>query len=348
MTPEELAMDGSIYEPSRWTRTNLADFLGLPAELPDIAGLFYPARRVLISGPGEALKTWLCLAAAVAEIKSGRGVIWADLDGMGPREIAARLIALGVTESEIAELVYFTHPEGQLGLPELHELLAWASTNGCRLFVMDAFTGFLVAHGLDGNLGADVEQAWKRLDGLCAAGIAVVLIDHVVKNPDNRNGQAIGSERKGTAAHLHFDLKPLEKLARGGIGRSRIGVSRDRGAYFPRPFAGELLIYSDADSGMVTWTVKPPGAEGDTFRPTGYMEKVSRYVETNPRASKDAIETGVDGKATHIRHALSLLVAEGYISQETGAKGAHIHHSVKPFREADELLVPSSSPEGTT
>src|SRR5947207_1910248 len=82
---------------SRWTRTKLSAYVGLPAELPEIARLFYVGRRHLISGPGEAMKTWLCLAAAVDEIRTGRGVIWADLDGMGPRDIAARLAAFGLS-----------------------------------------------------------------------------------------------------------------------------------------------------------------------------------------------------------------------------------------------------------
>ena len=293
------------------------------------------------------MKTWLCLAAAVSEIKAGRGVIWADLDGMGPRDIAARLIALGATEDELGTFVYFTNPDGGLDVAATGGLLAWASSMRCRLFVADAFTGFLVAHDLDGNVGSDVEKAWQLLDALCAAGIAVVLIDHVVKNADNRNGQAIGSERKGTAAHLHFDLKSLEKLARGGIGRSLIGVSRDRGAYFPRPAAGEFLVYSDEDTGTVTWTIRAPAAEGGTFRPTKLMERVSCFLEETSGATKNTVETGVDGKAAYVRQALDVLVQEGFVSRTTGAHSALIHTSVKPYRETDDVLVPSSSHGGT-
>jgi hypothetical protein len=342
-TSEEIASATSIYGSGRWTRTNLTVYLGLPAEIPEIAG-----RRHLVSGPGEAMKTWLCLAAAVSEIREERGVIWADLDGMGPRDIAARLMALGLTEDELATYVYFTNPDGELDKQATTELLAWASSMRCRLFVADAFTGFLVTHDLDGNIGSDVEKAWQRLDHLCAAGIAVVLIDHVVKNADNRNGQAIGSERKGTAAHLHFDLKPLEKLARGGIGRSRVGVSRDRGAYFPRPYAGEFLVYSDANTGTITWTIRPPETDGETFRPTGLMEKVSRFLEVNADVSKSAIEDGVPGKRDYVRLALDVLVNEGYVTRTQGPHSALIHTSLKSYREALDDVAPSSPQSGAT
>ncbi len=341
--------DGSEEDtPSRWPRTNLAEYVGLPPLVPEIAGLFYPALRHLISGPGESAKTWLCLVAAVAEIKDGRGVIWADLDGMGARDIAARLVALGVTKEEIERLVYFTNPEGELEVPEIGELLAWASTTRCRLFVADAFTGFLVQHDLDGNIGIDVEQAWQRLDPLRAAGIAVALIDHVIKNERARNGEAIGSERKGTAAHLHFDLKVMggEKLTRGGTGRSRMGTTRDRGAYFPRPSAGEFVLVSDADTGAVTWTINPPRAEGETFRPTGYMEKVSRYLEGVAEAAKTAVEAAVGGKTDYVRLALDLLVDEGYVSRASGAHGALLHASLKPYRAADDDLAPTVGADG--
>jgi hypothetical protein len=91
---------------------------------------------------------------------------------MGPRDITARLLALGASEEEIEHYVFFTNPEGQLDAPEICELLAWASETRCRLLVADAFTGFLVQHDLDGNLGKDVEKAWQRLDRFLAAGIA--------------------------------------------------------------------------------------------------------------------------------------------------------------------------------
>lgn len=344
---DDIDREIGIIFPSSWSRIDLSTYIGLPAEIPEIAGIFYCGRRHLISGPGEALKTWLCQAATAAEIKAGRGVIWADLDGMGPRDTAARLIALGATQREIESLVYFTNPQGQLDEPAREALLAWAASTECRLLAADAFTGFLVAHDLDGHSGRDVEKAWKRLDPFLAVGIAVVLIDHVVKNPDNRNGQAIGSERKGTAAHLHFDLKSLEKLARGGTGRSRIGVSRDRGAYFPRPSAGELVLHSDADTGAVSWTIKPPVGDRETFRPTGYMEKISRYLEQTEDARKGEIEK-IGGKVEYLRLGLDILVNEGYVSRIAGARGALIHNSLKSYREAEDDLVPTSSQGGTT
>jgi len=319
-----------------WARVDLSSFIGLPAEEPQIAGVFYPGRRHLISGPGEAAKTWLCLGAAVSEIKADRGVLWADLDGMGPREIASRLTAYGVTPEEIATLVYFTNPEGELDDAQTFRLLEWARETECRMLVSDAFTGFLVRHGLDGNVGKDVEQAWQLLDPLTAADLAVVLIDHVVKLERSRNGQAIGSERKGTAAHLHFDLRPLEKFQRGGTGRSRIGVSRDRGAYFPRPYAGELVLRSDAETGAVTWTIQPP-RDDETFRPTKLMERVSKFVEGySEGVSKRAIEAGVKGNTDASRLALELLVTEGFIHRAIGANRSQLHTALKPYREADE------------
>jgi hypothetical protein len=322
-----------------WSRVDLAEFIGLPAEEPQIAGVFYPGRRHLISGPGEAAKTWLCLGAAVTEIKAGRGVIWADLDGMGPREIASRLTAYGVTPKEIAARVYFTAPESELDNVQTLRLLEWARETKCRMLVSDAFTGFLVRHGLDGHVTKDVEKAWQRLDPIKDAGLAAVLIDHVVKNPKNRNGEAIGSERKGTAAHLHFDLKPLEKFQRGGTGRSRIAVTRDRGAYFPRPFAGELVLRSDADTGAVTWTIQAP-RDDETFRPTHLMEKVSKFVEAYPEGvTKRTIESGVGGATDYKRLALETLITEGFVHREIGANRSQLHTSLKPYREADEQEV---------
>jgi hypothetical protein len=68
---------------SGWARVDLADYIGLPAEEPQIAGVFYPGRRHLISGPGEAAKTWLCLGAAVmvtgARPEQGEALVTGDV-----------------------------------------------------------------------------------------------------------------------------------------------------------------------------------------------------------------------------------------------------------------------------
>src|SRR5205085_11813439 len=123
--------------------------------------------------------------------------------------------------------------------------------------------------------------------------------------------------------HLHIDLKPIEKLQGGGTGPSRVDVSRDRGAYFQRPHAGELVLISDDDTGAVTWRLQPPTTDqAGGFRPTNLMEKVSRYVEDCVGGcSKRQVRENVGGKATYVAQATKLLVEEGFLHERAEGAG---------------------------
>ena len=74
-------------------------------------------------------------------------------------------------------------------------------------------------------------------------------------------------------------------------------------------------------------------APAETFRPTGLMEKVSRFLEETPTASTRHILAGVAGKDRHIRTALDVLLAEGFVRSERGGHGGQQWSSREPFRD---------------
>jgi hypothetical protein len=82
----ERAMDLAGLEPHSWTASSLVARAATPPEPPTIGGLLYPAKRTLLSGETESLKTWLALILAKAELDAGYAVAWADLDAMGAGE----------------------------------------------------------------------------------------------------------------------------------------------------------------------------------------------------------------------------------------------------------------------
>lgn len=90
-------------EPHSWQPSSLVARAAIPPEPPTIGGLLYPAKRTLLSGETESLKTWLALVLAKAELDAGYAIAWADLDAMGSGELLARLQALGVRDDVIHE-----------------------------------------------------------------------------------------------------------------------------------------------------------------------------------------------------------------------------------------------------
>ena len=82
-------------------------------------------------------------------------------------------------------------------------------------------------------------------------------------------------------------------------------------------------------------------ASGGSFRPTGYMEKISRFLEEQDVAlTGNSTLAGVQGKRDYKVLALELLVGEGYVDVvKDGQK--HMHTSKRPYRWKDD---PNRSP----
>src|SRR5262249_30359214 len=163
------------------------------------------AKRTLLSGETEALKTWTALILAKAEMDIGLPVAWADLDAMGAGELLARLRALGVADETIARLFLYYEPTEALKEGRLEDVCALLRERGVRFFAIDAFNTMLALHGLDPMQTPDVEAFWREVaDPLTEAGAAPALLDHVTKNANSRGKYAYGSERKASGAIVHL------------------------------------------------------------------------------------------------------------------------------------------------
>jgi hypothetical protein len=96
------------------------------------------------------------------------------------------------------------------------------------------------------------------------------------------------------------------------------------------------MIGESLPGGAMDLALEPPSeATGDTFRPTGYMEKVSRAVAHEPGLSITGIRNAVPGKNDYIDRARECLVQEGFVDarQEGQAKR---HYEIRPFVEEQE------------
>jgi hypothetical protein len=331
-------------EEGSWTPRSLIDLDANPPEPPTIGGLLYPAKRTLLSGETESLKTWLGLILAKAEMDIGLPVAWVDLDAMGSAALLERLRALGVTDEKIDSLFAYYEPAERLIDDVLTEVCDDIATRGNRLFVIDAFNPMLSLHGLDPSSTPDIETFWREVaTPITVAGAAPTLLDHVTKNPDSRGKYSYGSERKASGATVHIGFKLLDAFARGATGRALLTTHKDRPGYLPRPVIGQLVLESDGE--LVTYTLKPDRSHaGDKFRPTNLMEKVSTSLAAQDKpVPRGEIETGVTGSNPAIRTAIDVLIEEGYARQTDGPHGAKLVEHVRRYREADDQFEPTES-----
>lgn len=322
--------------PHSWQPSSLIARAANPPEPPTIGGLLYPAKRTLLSGETESLKTWLALILAKAELDAGYTVAWADLDAMGSGELLARLQALGVEDEVIDQRFLFYEPAERLVEDALLDVCDELASRGVRLFVIDAFNPMLGLHGLDPGSTPDIETFWREVASpITAAGAAPCLIDHVTKNADARGKYSYGSERKASGAIVHLGFQLTEPLKRGGTGRAVLRTHKDRPGYLPRPTVGKLVLVSDGVN--VTYELEEDlSRKGDRFRPTVLMERVSIRLENEVEArSKNWIEENVTGKGESIRTAVDVLVDEGFLRLEETPRGYYFT-SVQAYRQADD------------
>lgn len=324
-----------MSEAHTWRPIDLVAAAANPPEPPTIGGLLYPAKRTLLSGERDSLKTWLALILAKAEMDAGYAVGWADIDAMGAGDIVDRLRLLGVRDELISQLFLYYAPAERLAGDRLLDVAAELGERGARLFIGDAFNPFLSLHGLDPEKTKDVETFWREVaDPISRAGAAPVMLDHVVKNERNRGKYAIGSERKASGAIVHLGTRIVTPFGRGRVGSSALDCHRDRQGYLPRPKVGLLEI--SAVGTAVTYTLRADQA-GGTFRPTHLMEKISRYLEAQDKpVPRSNVEQNVTGADRGKRKAIDTLVEEGFAAASNGPRNARLIEHVRPYREAED------------
>lgn len=304
---------------------------------PDrILGLIYPDKRHLVYGEPESLKSWLALCAIAETVIAGRHALLIDHE-MSARVTRNRLQQLGLTQPHL-ELVLYLHPTETLDTTSGSYLRGLLDQHNPALVVIDAFTGTLATQMLDDNSTTEVEKWWQTIGSTLwgPEQRALLVIDHVVKDKDNRGRWPSGSKRKLEGADVALSLETVKRLGRkpGQDGHAKIRVQKDRPAWLPYPRPGDLHLHV-TDTGGITWRISPAvEPEPDKpFRHTGYMERISRYLEEHGKSTSRDITFGVKGRDEHIRTAIEELVVDGYVTQLDGPNRTKFHVLEKPYRE---------------
>ena len=329
---------------STWEPRSLAALEERPRSAPDLGrlGLVYPGKRHVFSGPPESAKTIAAYIVALEVMRLGGTVLLIDFE-MGPWDARDRLRELGASDEELERLLY-VEPEEPATEEVVVELV---ERHQPALVVIDAAAGAFDLQGLDDNKRADVERfAGIYVRAFFVRGVATIVLDHVVKDSRSRGAFVIGSERKVGGADVHLGFEAIKPLHRGGRGLYRITTHKDRLGHIRRPTAAKLELVSDPDTHALSWALHEPDAgDGETFRPTLLMERVSRFLETQAEAvSVNTIVREVRGKREWVLAAVERLIEEGYAKSSDGPRGSRLIESLLPYRQDVEPLVPTGSP----
>lgn len=314
------------------------------ARRTDGTALFYPGKVNGIFGDPEAAKTWLAQCAIVEALHADGTAAMIDVDHNGQNHTAARLLLLGATLDQLADPNRFRYYEPE-DADQLRAAVDDITTRAPTVVLIDSLGEIFPMLGVSTNDGDEMSTAMRQVCTRPAnAGSCVITIDHLPKSTDARaTGFAIGSiakKRMVRGAYLRAEARV--QPAPGQVGRITLRIEKDTIGELRRSsgggYAGTFTLDSRQDH-ITTWSISrddsPVTADG-RFRPTKYMELVSKYVEENDQATGREIEEGVGGAAKHIRTALKLLIAEGFISTMAGARRSTLHHSIAMYREAED------------
>ncbi|WP_030526619.1 bifunctional DNA primase/polymerase [Phycicoccus jejuensis] len=317
---------------------------------------FYPGRVNGIIGPSESGKTWVALHAVRQAVDEGQHVTVIDFED-SDRGMTARLLAIGLTRTEVREHVAYInpdepfHPLAETGLDLSEHLDTWAPT----LVVVDGFNAAMTLQGLDLKDNKDATTFMQHvLKPIAARGPAVVYIDHTPKDKEHGTNGGIGAQAKrAMTTGCTLRAEPVTPFGKGQAGKIRLHVDKDRlgtvrGASAPGKaghWFGDLAITSNTDGSDVTLELTAPTTyDADThepkaFRPTVYMGRIAGWLADNPGAGRNEVLGAVTGDVRHLKTALKALVDEGWVTvTKHGQKSLHTLDT--PF---NELLPPPST-----
>jgi len=331
-----------------WQRVDLTDVLAGRYTPPtptvgartDGPGLFYPGRLHTVASESEGGKTWLALAAARHELDIGNAVVYLDFED-DEGGIVGRLLAMGANPDDIRERFAYIRPDESVAALGNREDLAGVLDNlAPTLVVLDGVTEAMTMHGLEMKDNTDVARFGAILPRWIAdRGPAVVALDHVVKDRENRGRYAIGGVHKLNGVNgAAFILQNRTTFNIGATGRSTVYISKDRPGQIRRhalPGRENLwwfcdLVMTSHNEAFVEVELAPPTEHSEDFRPTVLMARIAAVLTEHGPQSQRRIIAGTKGKTESIRDALDLLILDGYVSEKTP------HELLKPYSDAGD------------
>jgi hypothetical protein len=268
--------------------------------------------------------------------------------------------AFGVADDVIVDRVCYANMPGRVTPERIAKLKARMDSLAAAFVGVDAMLPALARSGLDDNSNSDVAHYFENsVRPLADAGVAVVTIDHLVKDSAGRGRGARGAGAKLQFVDLAYSLRPIQAFSKHQAGSFKLLCDKDRHGNFAAGSTVATVKITPTDHHISMTLEAPQDTSDGNWQPTGLMEKISRYLERQQGVSpippaKTDIYANVSARREWKTQALDELVAGGWLRAQKDGRFERYWLNV-PYREGDQspdrcpsvpLSVPLPGPKG--
>lgn len=290
----------------------------------DGTSLLYAGKTHCLQAEPSVGKSWVAVATAVEVLAVGGSAIYLDYEDT-PAGIVKRVLAAGASSSATAERFAYARPAGAHGPVERRALERLVDDLNPDVVIIDGMGESLTRNGFSEDKADDILRWFDLLPRpLAETGAAVLILDHVAKDPEQRGRWARGSGAKlGATDGATYQVKLARAFDRKRAGALRLIIAKDRpggvGAIGDTAAVVTVEPHGDGERVMLRLdpdTVALPAT--DRHKPTNVMAQVCHEIENAavPPTAK-ALEALVSARPVTVREAIARLIAEGYVSEST-------------------------------
>jgi hypothetical protein len=344
----ELSGRASDEERASWAPVDLGpilsgDFVPMqPTLMPRSDGVCLLYRGLVHSfhGESESGKSMVLQWECARVLRAGGRVSYVDFESNASK-VVGRIRLLGAGVPAIAAGLTYRHPEMRPDAT-VEEWAGWSAllAEASDLVVLDGVTDALVVSGARSKDNDDITQWLRSMPKAIAkaTGAAVVLIDHVTKDPASRGRFAVGGQAKMNGLDgAAYVVEPIEILRPGHRGVLAIGVAKDRegevrehGGDADRnriqPIA-EFVVDSSGDGPSPIVSLNPPSEENaEELQEESLSDRIVGIVELNPGITGRGIREYKLARPENVVKALDDLVITARIRREPGPRNSHMHY----------------------